>query len=169
MLRRTVVRPALRLFGAYEVALARRPFATQLAIGSVLVVVGDSIAQHAIEKTPARKHDWGRTGNMIILRGLLHSSAIILWYRFLQARVAMVGYSTYARLAVHLGLDQGFFGPANVTFFFIASGVLEGKSPEQIKQKLNDRLFETIASAWILWVSSLKSGPSDWNTALIKF
>lgn len=153
MLRRTIIRPALQVLGIYETALARRPFSTQLAVGSLLVVLGDSIAQHVIERKPMEKHDWQRTGNMVVLRGLFHSSVIILWYRFLQKKVPMTDYSKNVRLCAHLGLDQGLFGPANVTFFFLASGVLEGRTNEQIRQKLRDRLWETIVSGWIVWVS----------------
>lgn len=51
-----------------------------------------------------------------------------------------------------LALDQGFFGPGNVLFFFIASGILEGLSREEIRMKLSDRAWQTITHAWTLWV-----------------
>lgn len=152
MIRRTIIRPALRLFGMYEVVLARRPVVTQLAVGSSLVVLGDSAAQHLMEGSPLYDHDWRRTSNMVLLRGVVHGSAIIFWYRFLQSKIPMTESGMYTRLGVHLALDQGLFGPANVTFFFIASGLLEGKSREGIKQKLDERLWQTITSAWLVWV-----------------
>lgn len=52
-----------------------------------------------------------------------------------------------------LSLDQGIFGPSNVAFFFVASGLLEGRSSHEIHQKLDQRLWQTISSAWLLWVS----------------
>ena len=51
-----------------------------------------------------------------------------------------------------LFLDQAFFGPANVLFFFVASGVLEQQSSADIYKKLDSRLLETIKSAWVFWV-----------------
>lgn len=91
-------RPFLRAFQTYEEALARRPITTQLVTGTLLVSLGDSAAQHLVEKTDA--HDWRRTGNMVLLRGLIHSSLIIYWYRFLATRISMPNASRYQRLAV---------------------------------------------------------------------
>lgn len=168
MLRSIVVRPALRLFQVYETSVARRPVLTQLAVGTALVGLGDAAAQHLIEKRDMVDHDWRRTGNMVLLRGVIHSGMIIYWYRFLHAKVPMTGYSTYPRLAVHLTLDQCVFGPSNVLFFFVASGVLEGKDKQQIGQKLHERFWETIASALVLWVRrpfnvSKRFRKTDWK------
>lgn len=149
-----MLRPVLRVFQVYETSLVRRPVLTQLAVGTALVGLGDAAAQHLIEKKDLINHDWERTGNMVLLRGVIHSTMIIYWYRFLQAKVPMTGYGMYTRLGVHLTLDQCLFGPSNVLFFFVASGILEGKTKSQIQQKLHDRLWETIVSALVLWVSS---------------
>lgn len=140
------------MFDAYKGILARRPIGTQLTVGTLLVTIGDTAAQHVVEHAPLREHDWRRTGNMVLLRGLLHSSMIIYWYRFLQYALPLPRASRYGRLACHLALDQGFFGPGNVAFFFCASGILEGKSAAQIRGKLDDRLWQTITSAWLVWV-----------------
>lgn len=88
----------LRAFQSYEKALAKRPLTTQLVTGTVLVSLGDSAAQHLVERRDA--HDWRRTGNMVLLRGLIHSSLIIYWYRFLATRISMPQASRYQRLAV---------------------------------------------------------------------
>ena len=152
MLRNFLLKPALRVFQIYENAISRRPLVTQICAGSVLVVAGDAAAQHLVEGKSLRDHDFSRSGNMVLLRGVIHSGLIIYWYRFLQTKVPMSNASLYRRLAVHLSLDQGLFGPANVAFFFCASGVLEGKSSSEIHHKLDDRLWQTISSAWILWI-----------------
>lgn len=136
----------------YNAVLVKRPVFTSIATGTVLVTIGDAVAQHEIEGAEWSKHDWQRTANMVFLRGVLHTSMILYWYRFLHSKLAMPTASAGRRLGVHLLLDQGFFGPANVAFFFVASGVLEQKSKVQIKQKLDDCLLQTITSAWLFWV-----------------
>lgn len=145
----------LRNFGPFRLygqALTRRPVLTQICSGTVLVTVGDGLAQHLVEHTAWQAHDWRRTGDMVLLRGVLHSTMIIYWYRLLHHRLPMPNSSRYARLGTHLSLDQGLFGPANVAFFFVASGALEGKAAPEIREKLDERLWETITSAWLLWV-----------------
>lgn len=87
MLARLFLRPAARLFAAYESQVVRRPIATQLTAGSVLVTVGDVLAQHAVEKTD--KHDFRRTASLVLLRGIFHSWAIVKWYGFLQTRITL--------------------------------------------------------------------------------
>ncbi|CCG80934.1 Protein sym-1 [Taphrina deformans PYCC 5710] len=136
----------------YNAVLVKRPVLTSVITGTVLVSAGDALAQHQIEGTAWREHDWHRTGNMVFLRGFLHTSMILYWYRFLHTKLAVPTLSTNSRLAFHLLLDQGFFGPFNVAFFFVASGLLERKSPDQIRQKLDDCLVQTITSAWLVWV-----------------
>jgi hypothetical protein len=114
------------------------------------VLLGDFIAQKLIERK--FRYDYKRAGIMVVLRGIFHSGAIIAWYKFLNTRVAMPHATRSRRMLTHLALDQGLFGPSNVIFFFIASGVLEGKSQAQIKEKLNDRGVATITSAWCVWL-----------------
>ncbi|BFZ53823.1 Protein required for ethanol metabolism [Savitreella phatthalungensis] len=147
---RTVTRPFVRVFAAYEAAVARRPLGTQIAAGTVLVTIGDGLAQHAVEKTP--RHDWRRTGIMIAMRGVLHSWLIVSWLRLLHERLPLPQLSQYGRVAVHLTLDQSFFGPANIGLFFAGSGVLEGKSVDEIKAKIRDRWWSSVKLGWGVWV-----------------
>ena len=94
---RRLFQPAVRLFAIYEAQVARRPIVTQLAAGSIFVTIGDVLAQHAVEAVP--EHDFARTGNLIFLRGIFHSYAIVMWYRFLHRHVAMPRATVYQRLS----------------------------------------------------------------------
>lgn len=88
--------PAARLLAVYEGQVTRRPIVTQLTTGSAFVAIGDALAQHAIENID--RHDYTRTANLIFLRGIFHSYAIVMWYRFLHRHVAMQGATVYRRL-----------------------------------------------------------------------
>lgn len=59
---------------------------------------------------------------------------------------------TTTRSSCSLALDQGFFGPASIGIFFVGSGLLEGKSKEQVQEKLRDRWWSTVKVGWTLWV-----------------
>lgn len=70
---------------------------TQVAAGCTLVGLGDAASQHLVEKR--RSHSWGRTGNMVLLRGMFHSTLIIYWYRLLQRALPMTHASLNQRVA----------------------------------------------------------------------
>ncbi|ORY83667.1 hypothetical protein BCR37DRAFT_275681 [Protomyces lactucae-debilis] len=150
MVLKHVAKPFRTGFASYQAALLRRPLTVQLSSGTALVLLGDFIAQKLIERKP--DYDWKRASVMVALRGIFHSGAIIAWYRFLNTRLAMPNATRSRRMFTHLFLDQAFFGPSNVIFFFVASGILEGKSKDQISEKLQDRGLATVASAWCVWV-----------------
>ena len=83
---------------AYQHALQKQPLLTQVCTGSVLVVIGDGLAQHLVEHT--QKHDYERSARMVLLRGVIHSTFIIYWYRALNRFVALPGTTLNKRLAV---------------------------------------------------------------------
>ena len=88
----------VRLFTAYKQSLSRRPVSTQVCTGIVLVAIGDAAAQHLVERTP--RHDYIRTARMILLRGVVHSTMIIYWYRALAKYLPLHNASMYKRLTI---------------------------------------------------------------------
>jgi protein Mpv17 len=48
-------------------------------------------------------------------------------------------------------VDQCLYAPAIITSFFVSTSLMEGKSPAQIKQKLDRDLLTAIKSNYLLW------------------
>ncbi|KAJ8609504.1 hypothetical protein MRB53_039062 [Persea americana] len=84
MLKRAIqASKSARVIRTYQRALQKQPLLTQVCTGSVLVVIGDGLAQRLVERT--QKHDYERSARMVLLRGVVHSTFIIYWYRAPQS------------------------------------------------------------------------------------
>ncbi|CEL53299.1 Protein SYM1 OS=Cryptococcus neoformans var, neoformans serotype D (strain JEC21 / ATCC MYA-565) GN=SYM1 PE=3 SV=1 [Rhizoctonia solani AG-1 IB] len=57
-----------------------------------------------------------------------------------------------ALVATRVGLDQFAFAPVAVGLFFSCTGLMEGKSLEQVKQKLNSSYKDTLIANWMLFI-----------------
>ena len=53
----------------YKLKLATRPLMTQSVTTAILFATGDIMAQQAVEKKGVAKHDFTRTGRMILYGG----------------------------------------------------------------------------------------------------
>ncbi|BCS23217.1 Mpv17/PMP22 family protein [Aspergillus puulaauensis] len=111
----------------YQSKLARQPILTTSISSAVLFATGDVLAQQAVDRRGLEKHDFARTGRMAFYGGAIFGPAATVWFSFLQRNV--VFKSNKATIAARVGLDQGLFGPLNISCFLTSMAVMEGADP----------------------------------------
>ncbi|BFZ53043.1 Protein required for ethanol metabolism [Savitreella phatthalungensis] len=132
----------------YQAQLARSPIATQLISTGILFGAGDVLAQQAVERK-GLQHDLLRTGRMTFFGTAIAGPILVGWYRVLDRHVNLS--SPTKTLLARVAADQLAFAPVNIAVFFSAQGVLEGKSPSEISNKLSTAWAPTLVANWKLW------------------
>lgn len=72
---------------------------------------------------------------MPISRGLIFSPIMAVWFGKVLERVP---YKGSAGILAKVGLDQGFAAPNMLALFFTATTLMEGKTFDDVKKKLNN-------------------------------
>ena len=132
----------------YQAQLARAPIVTQLISTGVLFAAGDVLAQQAVERR-GRRHDYLRTGRMAFFGTAIAGPILVGWYRVLERYVNLA--TPNRTLLARVALDQLAFAPPNIAVFFTAQGLLEGKRPSEVKDKLEKAWWPTLQNNWKLW------------------
>ena len=123
------VRQALAWYGALR---ARRPIASASVTSGLIFMLGDGLAQHAIERRS--EHDWHRTGRLAVVGSCYTGPVLSQWYKFMSQKIRFE--SKNVATVVRVAVDQIFFAPVFLLGgYFAINGILEGKSYEQIKDK----------------------------------
>ncbi|ODQ51159.1 hypothetical protein SAICODRAFT_60399 [Saitoella complicata NRRL Y-17804] len=131
----------------YKHQLAMRPFLTNMTVSSGLFMVGDAVAQHAVEKVHA--HDWSRTGRMGFFGGFIAAPIFVSWYAVLDRVVTTK--NKYLNTICRVGLDQTIFAPFAIGNFFVSQSLLEGRSFPEIKEKLEASYYTALQNNWKVW------------------
>ncbi|MCJ1440341.1 MAG: Protein required for ethanol metabolism [Stictis urceolatum] len=133
------------MLGWYRAALTKRPFLTQCATTAFLFGTGDVMAQQLVEGVGAKKHNYARTGRMVLYGGAVFGPAATQWYKVLTK----VQFSNpYITTAARVLTDQVVFASTNLAFFLSSMAYMEGKSP---KARLESTYVEALKKNWILW------------------
>lgn len=132
----------------YQAKLARAPITTQLVSTGVLFAAGDVLAQQAVERRGS-KHDIVRTGRMAFFGTAIAGPILVGWYRVLDRYVNLA--TPNRTLLARVALDQLAFAPPNIAVFFTAQGLLEGKRPREVGEKLEKAWWPTLQNNWKLW------------------
>jgi protein Mpv17 len=74
--------------------------------------------------------------------------ALRYWYIFLDS--AIKGTRTIDALK-KVAMDQTFFAPCIIATFFGTTGLLFGKTPEEIKSKFRNQYFKTLLTNYYIW------------------
>ncbi|KAG8950139.1 Protein required for ethanol metabolism [Tulasnella sp. 424] len=137
------------LIKAYQNVLQRRPFITSAVSSFTLFAAGDVIAQQLVEKNGIKGHDWVRTARLGLYGGLIFTPVVLPWYRVID-RVSFA--SKPASIAAKVVLDQFLFAPFAVGLFFTSTTLMEGKTLDDVKAKLDKSYVSTVKANWMLFV-----------------
>ncbi|AMD21707.1 HFL149Wp [Eremothecium sinecaudum] len=139
------------IFRFYSQSLKTHPRLTNGLSGGILFGLGDIIAQY-MEKTDA-PYDPVRTLRPFVYGALFVSVIGVKWYRFLNNSVRINGKPAdhWMNTAARVACDQLLFAPVGIPFYFLSMAILEGGTPEQIRQKLADKWWPTLVTNWYIW------------------
>ncbi|CAO3627684.1 unnamed protein product [Cunninghamella blakesleeana] len=137
------------MFLFYNSLLSKYPILIQSITTSALFGTGDVIAQQAIENRGINNHDIIRTSRMVCFGGIIAGPALSTWYRFLEHNIR--ASTPFKTLASKVAIDQIFFAPTFIGVFFCTQGLFEGKSIQEIKDKLNHGYTSAVINNYKLW------------------
>ncbi|GAN11049.1 protein sym1 [Mucor ambiguus] len=137
------------MFAAYHRVLTKRPILIQSLSTAVLFGAGDLIAQQFVEKQGWDKHDFTRTFRMTAFGGIFAGPALSNWYRFIDKKVTTK--NAFQGLATKVVLDQFIFAPFFIAAFFTGQGIFEGKSLQEIKDKLSSGYTTALVGNYKIW------------------
>ncbi|GMK54340.1 hypothetical protein CspeluHIS016_0109260 [Cutaneotrichosporon spelunceum] len=144
----TATRQALpkRLLARYLGALQTRPLRTKMITSMCLFATGDSLAQFGIEGRPfpwskrdgdddKKVENWDpiRAARLMFYGCFVFAPLAHNWINLLERAKFPSRLKT---LGARVALDQVVWGPFIVCLFWTANGFLEGKSPTEVKAKL---------------------------------
>ncbi|KAI9799905.1 MAG: Protein required for ethanol metabolism [Piccolia ochrophora] len=130
----------------YQARLAARPILTQSVTTAVLFATGDVLAQQAVEKVGADKHNLARTGRMALYGGAVFGPGATLWYRLLQDKIRLRNKN--AEIVTKVLVDQSVFATANLFLFLSSMSLMEGTDP---KEKLEKSYKTALIKNWQVW------------------
>jgi protein Mpv17 len=126
---------------------------TNMVTSAGLWVVGDLIAQTLSPATdengkPVENYDFVRTARMASWGGLGFAPLAHPWYQFLQRAFPS---SSVQHVASKVLLDQSIWAAGVTSLLFTYTSLMEGKSLEQAKSKIQDSLLPTLKVNWLIW------------------
>lgn len=138
-------RPA-QLWAAYTRALSTRPVLTRSATSAVILAAADCTCQ----KIEGRKEiDVRRAASMGVTGALLVGPSVYKWYSLLGR---VFGEASNVRtVAKKLVCDQLVFAPVMFAAIMTSANLLNGKTPEEAKVKLEQELWGAVKRGWCVW------------------
>jgi len=153
---------------AYNLALQKRPFLTQIATAGTLYATGDALCQEIMIRRAQSdahhgkdtshehsKYDLWRTIRFGVYGLTISGPLSYVWYKALDkviklpkgaSRLQAVKVSCYKVL-----WDELAFGPATLAVFFTAMSLLEGKTIKESVQKCKSEFLTTFIIDLIVW------------------
>mmetsp|Transcript_19303 Transcript_19303/g.74124 ORF Transcript_19303/g.74124 Transcript_19303/m.74124 type:complete len:282 (-) Transcript_19303:31-876(-) len=140
---------------AYNAALVRRPYATQIVTSGGLWCVGDLISQRFEGCKKWEDVDWERNAKMSFFGLVLAGPIYSWWYKVLDQRtVHLLQQSRWKYLSVKLLIDQVVFEPPYLMLFFIVTTLLQGPESrdwKHVKEKLQQEYLYTYWTDCKVW------------------
>ncbi|ORX41333.1 hypothetical protein BCR36DRAFT_588114 [Piromyces finnis] len=135
-------------FRWYHRCLNTKPLLTQSLTTGVMFAVGDVIAQQLVEKR-GKEHDYKRTGRMSLFGACVAGPSTSLWYRFLDKYIVLPNKTH--QLFARVFLDQCVYSPLSQIVYLGGTGVFEGSSPKEIKEKIKVGFGPAIMANYKVW------------------
>ncbi|KAJ5096412.1 hypothetical protein NUU61_005768 [Penicillium alfredii] len=88
---------------------------------------GDVLAQQAVDRRGLEKHDFARTGRMVLYGGAFFGPVATTWFGILQRHVVLK--STKTTTLARVAADQMVFAPLQLTCFLSSMAIMEGSDP----------------------------------------
>jgi hypothetical protein len=132
----------------YNHKLARAPYTTK-AVGTGLTYFCSDLTAQAIEGAPKPLEERaGRALKFSAVGGLWVGPLLTAWFNVMDRFVPGRGVRP---VAVKLVVDQVVQGPLMIGSMFALCAGLNGASPDAIRQKLDDELFDTWVNSVYVW------------------
>lgn len=143
----------------YEGHLNERPVITKMITGAFLWGVGDAVAQvvprltDRTSPTSSWDYDWPRTARAVIFGFGIHAPTAHVHYNFLEWLTVKAGVTGMSIPIFKAVLEQFvYWSWFSNSMYHAAMGAMQGRSPEQIYQRLVDVLWETQKAQWVFWI-----------------
>lgn len=146
-----------RLGRAYSVQLRTKPLLVNVLTSAGLCAVGDCAAQSlekhfGIQSHGKEHYNYWRTGRMM-LWGACSGSMCTYWYPWLAQAAGQLQLTQWREIGFKLFFDQMFFQPLCINAFFTVTSALEGKTTDQIKAKLQNKVLNCWVMSVPVWCS----------------
>ncbi|KAM5432515.1 Protein required for ethanol metabolism [Microsporum canis] len=135
----------------YQAKLAARPLLTQSIGSAVLFGTGDVLAQQLVDGVGIEKHDYARTGRMLLYGGAIFGPGATTWYKFMQRNI--VFRNPKLTLVARVCADQTLFTPTHLTCFLSSMAILEGNDPLERLRTSFGTAYKTNLMLWP-WVQA---------------
>lgn len=135
-------------FKWYQRCLNSKPIVTQSLTTGVMFGIGDVIAQQLVEKR-GKEHDYKRTVRMSVFGTCVAGPSTSLWYRFLDRNVVMANKTH--QLFARVFLDQAVYSPLSQVVYLGGTGIFEGSSPKEIKEKIKKGFKPALLANYKIW------------------
>jgi len=152
---------ALTLARAYQYSFDTHPNSTLALMGGSLNALGDAMAQFAQmtlgqkDYEMPRKYDFQRTTRFFVF-GMGISPIMGRWNRFLERRFPLrslnnMGKVSITALSKRVACDQLVMAPIGLSLFLGSIGIMEGRSPLQIRERFVDLYKTALVANWKIW------------------
>lgn len=98
-------------------------------------------------------YDWCRTLRSIIYGSLIFSFIGDKWYKVLnyKIRLPQSSVNSWNNRFLRVGVDQIFFAPVSLPFYFTCMTILEGNPIQIAKLKIREQWWVTLRTNWLIW------------------
>ncbi|KAF8203275.1 hypothetical protein BJ912DRAFT_350795 [Pholiota molesta] len=155
---------ALTLARAYQYSFDTHPNLTLALMGGSLNAVGDAMAQlaqmYCVSFGPKdcekpRKYDFQRTARFFVF-GMGISPIMGRWNKFLERRFPLRSLNNTGRVSItalskRVACDQLVMAPVGLSLFLGSIGIMEGRSPSQIRERFVDLYKTALIANWKIW------------------
>ena len=128
------------LSASYYDALETHYYATTAIQAFLLVGTGDSLSQYIeIRSGDGERYDVVRTLRMAMLGLLIAGFGTSTWLKWLEGELP--GHASSTVVLEKASLDACIWAPLANTLYLILTPLLEGKTPEEVKEMLGERFL----------------------------
>lgn len=135
------------LWATYNSRLACYPITTKALTSLVGFFLGDLVAQKFLGEEGAA-FNWPRVARMAAFGFLIHGPTGHYFYSFLDRLI--VG-ATPIKVATKVAIDQILWAPVFTALFFSFLGFAEGKSLDEVIDKINRDTWTAVTTSWKFW------------------
>ncbi|KAF8168320.1 hypothetical protein B0H34DRAFT_685082 [Crassisporium funariophilum] len=152
---------ALTLARAYQHSFDSHPNSTLAITGGCLNALGDVVAQVTQntwgmeEHEEYRRYDFPRTLRFFCF-GFTISPFMGRWNKFLETRFPLrslnsTGKVSFKALSKRVACDQLVMAPIGLGLFLGSMGMMEARSPRQIRERFKDLYQTALLANWRVW------------------
>jgi len=151
---------ALTLARAYQHSFDSHPNTTLAITGGCLNALGDIVAQitqntFGDDQDERKRYDIARTARFFCF-GFTISPVMGRWNTFLETRFPLRSLKSTRKvclkaLSKRVACDQLLMAPVGLGLFLGSMGMMEARSPRQIKERIRDLYRTALVANWRVW------------------